>query len=190
MAETSIEWTDATWNPVAGCTIVSPGCTNCYAMRMAARLDAMGMAKYRGLTRKSGRRAVWTGEVTIDRFALEIPLGWKKPRFIFVNSMSDLFHENVPPEPHRRCLEHHAACSATHVPDFDKAPGTNGGDFATASGIGECMAWNQCRKCGVSNKARSTPSYERSRSVRLVRAAPGERQNGQSDQHPVGDRRW
>jgi len=96
MAETSIEWTDATWNPVAGCAIVSPGCTNCYAMRMAARLDAMGMPKYRGLTRKSGRRAVWTGKIAIDRSALEIPLGWKKPRFIFVNSMSDLFHEGVP----------------------------------------------------------------------------------------------
>lgn len=98
MAETSIEWTDATWNPVAGCTVISPGCTNCYAMRMAARLDAMGMPKYRGLTRKSGRRAVWTGKVTIDRSALAIPLGWKKPRFIFVNSMSDLFHEDVPPD--------------------------------------------------------------------------------------------
>ncbi len=57
MADTSIEWTDATWNPVAGCTVLSPGCTNCYAMRMAARLEAMGMEKYRGLTRKSGGRA-------------------------------------------------------------------------------------------------------------------------------------
>jgi protein gp37 len=98
MAETSIEWTDATWNPVAGCTVISPGCTNCYAMRMAARLDAMGMDKYRGLTRKSGGRAVWTGKVRLDRKALAIPAGWKKPRRIFVNSMSDLFHGRVPPE--------------------------------------------------------------------------------------------
>jgi protein gp37 len=98
MAETSIEWTDATWNPVAGCTVISPGCTNCYAMRMAARLDAMGMEKYRGLTRKSGARAVWTGKVRLDRKALDIPAGWKKPRRIFVNSMSDLFHDSVPPE--------------------------------------------------------------------------------------------
>ena len=65
MAETSIEWTDATWNPVAGCTILSPGCTNCYAMRMAARLEAMGTVKYRGLTRKSGNRAVWTGKIAL-----------------------------------------------------------------------------------------------------------------------------
>jgi len=96
MADTSIEWTDATWNPVAGCTVISPGCTNCYAMRMAARLDAMGVGKYRGLTRKSGRRAVWTGKVRLDRKSLGIPAGWKRPRRIFVNSMSDLFHEAVP----------------------------------------------------------------------------------------------
>jgi protein gp37 len=96
MAETSIEWTDATWNPVAGCTVLSPGCTNCYAMRMAARLDAMGTAKYRGLTRKSGRRFVWTGKIRLDRTALRIPKSWRKPRRIFVNSMSDLFHEAVP----------------------------------------------------------------------------------------------
>jgi protein gp37 len=98
MADTSIEWTDATWNPVAGCTVVSPGCTNCYAMRMAARLDAMGMKKYRGLTRKSGGRAVWTGKVRLDRDSLAAPATWKKPKRIFVNSMSDLFHEAVPAE--------------------------------------------------------------------------------------------
>ncbi|MEY2539438.1 MAG: hypothetical protein QOG67_3178 [Verrucomicrobiota bacterium] len=96
MADTSIEWTDATWNPVAGCTVLSPGCTNCYAMRMAARLDAMGMEKYRGLTRKSGGRAKWTGKIRLDREALCVPTKWRKPRRIFVNSMSDLFHDAVP----------------------------------------------------------------------------------------------
>src|SRR4030095_6957504 len=96
MAETSIEWTDATWNPVAGCSMVSPGCTNCYAMRMAARLEAMGLEKYQGTTRKTGGRSVWTGRICIDEAALGAPLRWRKPRLIFVNSMSDLFHENVP----------------------------------------------------------------------------------------------
>jgi protein gp37 len=67
-------------------------------MRMAARLDAMGMPKYRGLTRKSGRRHVWTGKVTLDEQALSAPEGWLKPRLIFVNSMSDLFQEVVPDE--------------------------------------------------------------------------------------------
>ena len=92
---TQIEWTEATWNPVAGCTVMSPGCTNCYAMRMAARLQAMGMAKYAGTTRKSGRRHVWTGRVNVDRDALTAPLNWRKPQRIFVNSMSDLFQDEV-----------------------------------------------------------------------------------------------
>lgn len=96
MAETTIEWTDSSWNPVAGCTIVTPGCTNCYAMRMAARLEAMGTEKYAGLTRKSGRRAVWTGKVFCDEAALATPISWTKPRRVFVDSMSDLFHEGVP----------------------------------------------------------------------------------------------
>jgi protein gp37 len=96
MAETSIEWTDATWNPVAGCTVLTAGCTNCYAMRMAARLDAMGMAKYKGLTRRSGKRAVWTGKVRLDEKSLSIPASWSKPRRVFVNSMSDLFIDKVP----------------------------------------------------------------------------------------------
>jgi protein gp37 len=95
MAETQIEWTDATWNPVAGCSIVSSGCTNCYAMQMAKRLEAMGVDKYKGLTRKSGKKTLWNGVVKEDVNSLKIPYKWKKPRKIFVNSMSDLFHENV-----------------------------------------------------------------------------------------------
>ncbi|MGE8130017.1 DUF5131 family protein [Methylobacterium sp. NPDC080182] len=94
----SIEWTDATWNPVAGCNIVSPGCTNCYAMRMAARLQIMGQEKYAGTTRKSGARHVWTGKIVLDRKSLDVPRQWKRGRRIFVNSMSDLFHEDVPVE--------------------------------------------------------------------------------------------
>jgi protein gp37 len=96
MADTSIEWTDATWNPVAGCTVLTAGCTNCYAMRMAARLEAMGVEKYEGLTRKSGGRAVWTGKIRLDEKSLDTPLSWSKPRKVFVNSMSDLFHDDVP----------------------------------------------------------------------------------------------
>jgi protein gp37 len=81
----TIEWTESTWNPVTGCSKVSPGCKHCYAERMARRLHAMGQANYsRGF------------EVAIHRHALELPLGWKKPQVIFVNSMSDLFHEDIP----------------------------------------------------------------------------------------------
>ena len=98
MADSSIEWTDATWNPIAGCTIVSPGCTNCYAMRMANRLAAMGIAKYAGLTRRSGGRAIWTGGIKLDIGGLPTPLRWRQSKMIFVNSMSDLFHEDIPLE--------------------------------------------------------------------------------------------
>lgn len=98
MAETQIEWTDATWNPVAGCAIVTAGCTNCYAMEMARRLEAMGIEKYAGLTRRSGQRTIWNGVVREDPDSLAIPTRWKKPRKIFVNSMSDLFHEGVSDE--------------------------------------------------------------------------------------------
>lgn len=91
-----IEWTEATWNPIVGCNITSPGCTNCYAMRMAARLEAMGQPKYSDVTRKSGGRAKWNGRINLDYASLELPKTWKRGRTIFVNSMSDLFHEAVP----------------------------------------------------------------------------------------------
>ncbi len=92
----SIEWTEATWNPIAGCTVLSPGCTNCYAMRMARRLELMGQAKYRGTTRISGGRSKWTGKIVLDENALALPRTWSKGRLVFVNSMSDLFHDSVP----------------------------------------------------------------------------------------------
>ncbi len=91
----NIEWTEATWNPIAGCSVISPGCTNCYAMRMAERLAAMGQQKYFGLTRRSGGRAKWNGRINLDEEVLGAPYNWKS-RMIFVNSMSDLFHDNVP----------------------------------------------------------------------------------------------
>lgn len=97
-----IEWTEATWNPIAGCALVSPGCTNCYAMRMAARLQAIGLEKYANTTRKSGKRHVWTGRINIDPHSISAPLSWRKPKRIFVNSMSDLFQEGVEADVVRR----------------------------------------------------------------------------------------
>ena len=81
----SIEWTDATWNPVTGCTKISPGCKHCYAERMAHRLKLMGQPRYRN-----------GFGLTLQPDLLEQPLRWKEPRLVFVNSMSDLFHEDVP----------------------------------------------------------------------------------------------
>jgi protein gp37 len=101
----AIEWTEATWNPVAGCTVLSPGCTNCYAMRMARRLEAMGQTKYSKTTRISAGRPKWTGKVFLDERSLAIPKSWTKGRLIFVNSMSDLFHDAVPLDFIRRVFE-------------------------------------------------------------------------------------
>ncbi|MGX9983915.1 DUF5131 family protein [Methylobacterium fujisawaense] len=98
MAESAIEWTEQTWNPIVGCSVVSPGCTNCYAMKMAARLERMGQDRYLGLTQPSKAGPVWTGEMRIVEEALTLPLRRRKPTTWFVNSMSDLFHEGVPDE--------------------------------------------------------------------------------------------
>ncbi len=85
MAKSSIEWTELTWNPVTGCTKISPGCKHCYAERMALRLKAMGQQNY-----------VNGFDLTLHARVLELPFKWKRPQTIFVNSMSDLFHEDVP----------------------------------------------------------------------------------------------
>ena len=90
----SIEWTEATWNPVSGCTRVSAGCDNCYAVAMTKRLENMGNLKYSGLV--SHAKNHFNGVVKVHPDTLDTPLKWKKPRTIFVNSMSDLFHKNVP----------------------------------------------------------------------------------------------
>lgn len=90
----SIEWTTATWNPVTGCDRISPGCDHCYALTLAARLKAMGTAKY-----QNDGNPVTSGPgfaVTVHPDSLTVPKRWKKPRLIFVNSMSDLFHAHVP----------------------------------------------------------------------------------------------
>ena len=101
----SIEWTESTWNPIVGCAKVSAGCKNCYAERMAKRLAAMAQAdntagrdpgrkaNYVHILNKRGR---WNGKVHLDHSAVEEPLSWRAPRIIFVNSMSDLFHDDVP----------------------------------------------------------------------------------------------
>ena len=91
----AIEWTEATWNPVTGCDRVSPGCAHCYALELAKRLQRMGQPKYQ---RDGGRSSGPGFAVTLHPRTLEVPLRWRTPRVIFVNSMSDLFHEAVPAE--------------------------------------------------------------------------------------------
>jgi protein gp37 len=91
----AIEWTKKTWNPTVGCSIVSAECRECYAMKMAHRLAAMGQDKYKGLTHVINGKVVWNGIVRLDRDSLELPYETKKPTLWFVNSMSDLFHETL-----------------------------------------------------------------------------------------------
>src|SRR5215210_3735139 len=100
--QSRIEWTEQTWNPTVGCTKVSPGCKHCYAETMAKRLRAMGSERYR-----DGFR------LTLQEDLVELPLRWKSPRVVFVNSMSDLFHDDVPLDyikrvfdTMRRCPQH------------------------------------------------------------------------------------
>lgn len=95
----AIEWTEATWNPVTGCLKISPGCKNCYAERLANRLRAMGMNRYRN-----------GFGVTLQQDQIDLPRKWKAPRLIFVNSMSDLFHEKVPTEYIERVFATIEAC--------------------------------------------------------------------------------
>ncbi len=94
-----IEWTEMTWNPVTGCTKVSAGCKNCYAERMAKRLNAMGVDRYRN-----------NFELTLHEDLLNVPTKWKAPRLVFVNSMSDLFHKDVPIEFIQKAFETMARC--------------------------------------------------------------------------------
>ena len=101
----AIEWTESTWNPIVGCTKVSAGCKNCYAERMAKRLGAMAKGseasggnpgRTANYLRVINNRGYWNGKLVLDDDAVEEPLSWKRPRVIFVNSMSDLFHEDAP----------------------------------------------------------------------------------------------
>ena len=112
MAQSStIEWTEATWNPTTGCTKVSPGCKNCYAERMANRLKAMGQPRY-----ANGFQLALQDDI------VELPLKWKKPRVIFVNSMSDLFHKDVPDDFIRRCFSVMAEASQHKFQVLSKRP--------------------------------------------------------------------
>jgi protein gp37 len=98
-ANSKIEWTEQTWNPIVGCSIVSPGCTNCYAMKTSARNEAMGISRYDGTTRKVNGNVVWTGKLAqAPQETLFAPLRRNVPTTYFINSMGDLFHEDCPDE--------------------------------------------------------------------------------------------
>jgi protein gp37 len=109
----TIEWTETTWNPVRGCARISPGCEHCYAERMAHRFGGKGMP-YEGLTRASRTGPRWTGRLRLVDDAIGEPLRWRKPQLVFVNSMSDLFHDAVP-EPFIRDVFETMAAAERHT---------------------------------------------------------------------------
>lgn len=108
-AASKIEWTDSTWNPIRGCTRVSEGCRNCYAEVMAARFSKPGQWGH-GIAEMRGGDHRWTGRVDVIESAMNLPLRWRKPRRIFVNSISDLFHDAVPDETIERVFAVMALC--------------------------------------------------------------------------------
>jgi protein gp37 len=122
MGDSKIEWTNKTWNPIRGCSVVSEGCRNCYAMNFAARFAQQG-EPYEGLAYRNESGAHWTGKVRLIEEHLEDPLRWRKPRMIFVNSMSDLFHEALSDHDIARVVsvmwaaDHHAYQILTKRPD-------------------------------------------------------------------------
>lgn len=133
----TIEWTGATWNPVTGCTRVSAGCDHCYAVRASHRLEHMGQDKYAGLTVLNGRGTRhFNGTVRCHEDSLDIPAGWSKPRMIFVNSMSDLFHRNVPKTFIRKVFAVMGECSQHTFQVLTKRP-------ERAASIAEDIEWTE-----------------------------------------------
>lgn len=159
-----IEWTEATWNPVAGCTPVSPGCLNCYAARMALRLSHMpnGTGKKYADTAKRARdgRPVFSGHINLDEDALDLPRSWRLGRTIFVNSMSDLFHDGVPEAFIRRVFEVMESCPQHRFQVLTKRP-------ERALDLAPRLPWPSHVWMGTSVESRAY--YER---IRILRRIP------------------
>jgi protein gp37 len=151
---TGIEWTDATWNPIRGCRRVSAGCENCYAERVAARFSGPGMP-YDGLAKNTPSGPRWTGEVRVVESALDQPLRWKRPRRIFVNSMSDLFHESLAFADVLRIFEVMEKAKQHTFQVLTKRP-QRAFDFCATYGIGTVNPWPGNVWFGVSTENQAT----------------------------------
>ena len=161
----TIEWTEATWNPTTGCDRTSPGCDHCYALTLAKRLKAMGVEKYQndGDSRTSGPGF----GLTLHPESLGIPSSWTSPRTVFVNSMSDLFHDEVPTEFIREVLCRRGVDSSALVPGPDEA-------FASTPEAGgrsrmaiERVDGRQCREPALQVSDRSSQGGARRSPVSL-----------------------
>ena len=162
MARSKIEWTQKTWNPFRGCTRVSEGCRNCYAERFAARFGNQEGSPYEGLanfaTTKDGKEPRWTNKVRVIDNLLEAPIHWKNPSLVFVNSMSDTFHEAIPDEEIIRLFETMELCNGDytaprhHFQVLTKRPERMKDMFVNAEGAprGLLPTWNSNVWLGVS----------------------------------------
>jgi protein gp37 len=159
-----IEWTEASWNPVTGCTKASPGCLHCYAERMAKRLQAMGQPNYR-----EGFRVV------LHPAVLNAPLNWTRSQLIFVISMSDLFHEDVPFDFIRKVF---AVMSRARQHSFQVLTKRSERLEALAKRLpwpSSVLDWRKCRECRLRLPHRPPAPRPRQHAVRVVRAAACER---------------
>jgi len=161
-----IEWTEATWNPVAGCTPVSPGCLNCYAARMALRLEKMPNgtgAKYQGTAKRAkDGRPVFSGRINLDESALDLPRTWRLGRIIFVNSMSDLFHDAVELEYIQRVFKVMEECPQHTFQVLTKRP-------HRAFDLARHLPWP--RNVWMGTSVESDKYFDRIRTLRRIPAA-------------------
>lgn len=145
-----IEWTDKTWNPVRGCSLVSAGCANCYAMKQAHRFSGKDQP-YEGLTEIGPHGPRWTGQITLVPNALDEPLRWRKPCRVFVNSMSDLFHEAVPDDFIDRVFAVMALMSEHTFQILTKRP-QRMLRYLTCHASGGRHVWSACQAITLPNK--------------------------------------
>lgn len=156
-AKTGIAWTNATWNPIRGCSRVSEGCRICYAQQLAARFNKPGQP-YHGLATVKNGHAAWTGELAFIEKHLLDPLRWRKPRRIFVNSMSDLFHERVPYEWLDQIFAVMAASPTHTFQVLTKRPQWMRDYFAPVGGVSrEDFIWVASRRLGLTAQRPSLP---------------------------------
>jgi protein gp37 len=151
---TNIEWTDTVWNPIRGCSMVSAGCENCYAMKQAHRFSGPGQP-YEWLTELGPHGPRWTGTIKLVPELLDVPLHWKKPRRIFVNSMSDLFHDEVPDEFLDRVFAVMALRLEHTFQILTKRPARMR-DYLTDHAAGGRHIWTACQSISMPNKQSTT----------------------------------
>ena len=180
---TAIEWTDATWNPVTGCTKISAGCDHCYAERFSER--------FRGTP---GHPFEQGFDLTLRPERLQQPLQWRRPRMIFVNSMSDLFHKEIPKRVHRARIRHHGARALAHVPGAHKAILAHA-EFSAqplwrGSRTHAYVVWRvgRGRQSEIPNSALAR--CPRGRAFPFDRTADRAYGNARSIRNRLGDRRW